>query len=178
MIYNFLKSYYVLFFISIVIIVAVFSCKEIDTYQPQNNEDTYIREKVEDYDPDIITDKMSEVDEELALKTIVFDCDNPTVKIGGVIIREDEQFNDFNSKNISIPIYYLRLLKSCKIHCNDKGQNKVYENVQTIQIIIDGKVDKLKLVGKKVLVTGQLFGASTTFHKTPVLISAKSFENL
>jgi hypothetical protein len=178
MIYNLLKFYRGLNFYSIIIVVLATSCKEKETYLPNNNENTYIKEKVEDFDPDIITDKMSEVDEEIALKTIVFDCDNPTVKIGGVIIREDEQFNDFNSKNISIPIYYLRLFKSCKIHCNDKGQNKVYENVQTIQIIMDGKIDKLKLVGKKTLVTGQLFGASTSYHKTPVLISAKSFENL
>lgn len=167
-------------FFKILIAVSIglfFSCKEKDDYTPANNNDTYIHEKVEDYAPDVITDKINEVDEEYSAKEVVFDCDNPVVKIGGVIIREDEQFNDFNTKNVSIPMYYLRTFRTCKIHCNDKGQNQVY-NVQSIQVIMDGKIDKSKLVGKKVLVTGQLFGASTSYHKTPVLISASKFENL
>ncbi len=165
-------------FFTILIVIIFDSCQGSDSYLPENNDETYIREKVEDYDPTIITDKINEVDKENSTKELVFDCDNPIIKVEGVIIKEDEQFNDFNSKNISIPIYYLRLFRTCKIHCNDKGQNKVYKNVQSLQVIMDGKIDKSKLIGKKVIITGQLFGASTSFHKTPVLISAKSFENL
>jgi len=56
--------------------------------------------------------------------------------------------------------------------------NPMQENVRRVQLVLDPSVYKQygNLVGKRITVTGTLFGAHTGHHHTPVLVTVKTLQ--
>jgi hypothetical protein len=75
------------------------------------------------------------------------------------------------------------LLKLDSPVCVDEGKvspdlNPAQKDIHTVQLVLDedGYKKYRRLVGKRVVTTGSLFGEITAHHHTPVLLQVKSIE--
>lgn len=61
----------------------------------------------------------------------------------------------------------------------DSDLDPAQKDIRTIQLVVSPDVYKTQrnLVGKRVMVSGTLFGAHNTHHRTPALLTVKSITN-
>jgi hypothetical protein len=153
------------------------ACDQEDKYFPEDNKNTYLHENVEEYTKEVVSEKIKEVGDINKVNRNIYTCNNLNSQLIGVIIKSN---NTIKENNTSIPqsFYTLKMSHSCTFKCDDKGQNKEYDDITSIQIVFTNNIDTRYIEGKKARIVGQLFSAYTPYHQTEILISAKSLELL